>query len=117
MASLEMDLALYRGDFAEGSYDDWLLDHRYRLESLLSEALARSMLSYEAGGEYDGALAAALKLAHHDPLREDAPGVAMRAYCRLAQRRAEAVAVVVDPSHWAGRKGEKPFTGAARVQI
>ena len=59
-ASLEAGLALYRGDFMEGHYDDWILNYRYRLESLFSEALARLMVRYEAGGEYDGALAAAL---------------------------------------------------------
>jgi ABC-type oligopeptide transport system substrate-binding subunit/DNA-binding SARP family transcriptional activator len=87
-ASLEAGLALYRGPFMEGYYDDWILDHRYRLEGLYSEALARLMTRYEAGGEYDGALTAALKLANHDPLREDAQSVAMRAYCRLGQRSA-----------------------------
>jgi DNA-binding SARP family transcriptional activator len=46
------------------------------------------MNSHEAGGEYEGALAVALKLAHHHPLREDAYGVAMWAYCRLGQRSA-----------------------------
>jgi predicted ATPase/DNA-binding SARP family transcriptional activator len=87
-ASLEAGLALYRGDFMEGFYDDWILDYRYRLESLFSGALARLMIRYEAGGEYEGALAAALKLANHDPLREDAHCVAMRAYYRLGQRSA-----------------------------
>ena len=88
MASLEAGLALYRGEFMEGFYDDWILTYRYRLESLFSEALARRMTGLEAGGEYEGALAAALKLADHDPLREDAHGVAMRAYYRLGQRSA-----------------------------
>ena len=59
-----------------------------RLENLYSEALARLMVGHEAGGEYDGALAAALKLADHDPLREDAHCVAMHAYYRLGQRSA-----------------------------
>jgi len=29
-ASLEAGLVLYRGDFMEGRYDDWILDYRYR---------------------------------------------------------------------------------------
>lgn len=79
---------LYRGDFLDGFYDDWILNERYRLETLFSEALARLMASHEAREEHDAALAAALRLLDHDPLREDAHRAAMRAYCRLGQRNA-----------------------------
>jgi hypothetical protein len=85
---LEPAIALYRGDFAEGFCDDWILSHRYRLENLYLEALARLTVGHEARGEYNGALAAALRLGEHDPLREDAHCVAMRAHYQLEQRGA-----------------------------
>lgn len=86
--SLQSTVALYRGEFMEGFYDDWVLNERYRLETLLSEALARLMTGLELQGQHDDALAAALRLLQHDPLREDAHRSAMRAFCRLGQRNA-----------------------------
>jgi ABC-type transport system substrate-binding protein/DNA-binding SARP family transcriptional activator len=88
LSCLQSAVALYRGDFMDGFYDDWVLDERYRLETLFSEALARLMMGLEAGGEYNGALAIGLRLLQHDPLREDAHRLAMRALCRLGQRNA-----------------------------
>jgi hypothetical protein len=46
---LQAAVALYRGDFLDGFYDDWVLNERYRLETLFSEALARLMSGLEAG--------------------------------------------------------------------
>jgi ABC-type oligopeptide transport system substrate-binding subunit/DNA-binding SARP family transcriptional activator len=88
LSCLQSAIALYRGDFLEGFYDDWVLNERYRLETLFSEALARLMTGLEAGGDYDGALAVGLRLLQRDPLREDAHRLAMRAFCRLGQRNA-----------------------------
>jgi oligopeptide transport system substrate-binding protein len=88
MASLQSAVALYRGDFLDGFYDDWIISERYRLEGLLLDVLARLMLGREAGGEHQAALEAALRLLGRDPLREDAHRLAMRAHCRLGQRNA-----------------------------
>ena len=79
---------LYRGDFLDGFYDDWIINERYRLETLFLEALARLMVGHETRGEHQAALATALRLLGRDPLREDAHRLAMRAYCRLGQRNA-----------------------------
>jgi DNA-binding SARP family transcriptional activator len=86
IASLRSAVSLYRGDFLDGFYDDWIINERYRLETLYHEALARLMLCHERGGDHNGALATALRLLNHDPLREDAHRLSMRAYCRLGQR-------------------------------
>jgi ABC-type oligopeptide transport system substrate-binding subunit/DNA-binding SARP family transcriptional activator len=86
--SLSSAVTLYRGDFLDGFYDDWIINERYRLETLFLEALARLMVCYERKGDPNGALATALQLLSHDPLREDAHRLAMRAYCRLGQRNA-----------------------------
>ncbi len=88
LASLQSAVALCRGDFLEGFYDDWVLNERYRLDTLFSEVLARLMRGLKAGGDYDGALAVGLQLLQRDPLREDAHRLAMRAFCRLGQRNA-----------------------------
>ena len=87
-ASLQSAVTLYRGDFLDGFYDDWIISERYRLEALFLEALARLMVGHEIGGEHQAALAEALRLLGRDPLREDAHRLAMRAYCRLGQRNA-----------------------------
>lgn len=85
---LESAVALYCGDFLAGFYDDWIINERYRLEALFSDALGRLMTGQEANGEYEAALSTALRLLQYDPLREDAHRLAMRAYCRLGQRNA-----------------------------
>jgi ABC-type oligopeptide transport system substrate-binding subunit/DNA-binding SARP family transcriptional activator len=88
VGSLESAVALYRGDFLDGFYDDWVINQRYRLEGLFLEVLARLMAGRETGGEHQAALETALHLLGRDPLREEAHRVAMRAYCRLGQRNA-----------------------------
>jgi DNA-binding SARP family transcriptional activator/predicted ATPase len=88
VSALQQAVALVRGDFLDGFYDDWVLSERYRLESLYCDALAGLMAALEALGEHAAALAAALRLLEQDPLREDAHRAAMRAYCRLGQRHA-----------------------------
>ncbi len=85
-ASLQSAVTLYRGDFLDGFYDDWIINERYRLETLFLEALARLMAGDEREGDHQAALATALRLLGHDPLREDAHRLAMRGYCRLGQR-------------------------------
>ncbi|MGE5603851.1 MAG: ATP-binding protein, partial [Nitrososphaerales archaeon] len=79
---------MYRGDFLDGFYDDWVLTERYRLESLYHDALAQLTAAREALGEYEAALATALRLLDHDPLREDAHRAVMRSYWRLGKRHA-----------------------------
>jgi predicted ATPase/DNA-binding SARP family transcriptional activator len=88
VSALQQAIELYRDDFLEGFYDDWVLSERYRLESLYCDALTGLMAAREALGEHEAALAMAMRLLEQDPLREDAHRAAMRAYCRLGQRHA-----------------------------
>lgn len=88
LPSLESAVALYQGDLMDGFYDDWVVGERYRIQALYSEALARLMAGLEARGAYSQALGTGMRLLHHDPLREDAYQLTMRAYCRLGQRNA-----------------------------
>jgi DNA-binding SARP family transcriptional activator len=87
-ASLQKAIALYRGDFLEGFYDDWAISERYRLESLYLDALARLVSVLESAGDPQASLAAAYRLLSRDTLREDAYQAAMRSLCRLGQRKA-----------------------------
>ena len=60
--SLCSAVALYRGDFLEGFYDDWIVSERYRLESLYIETLGQLMILYEAGKDHQAAMATAFRL-------------------------------------------------------
>jgi len=86
--NIQHAIELYRGEFLSGFYDDWVVDERYRLETLYCDALARLMVAYEAQAVYQSALHTALKLLAHDSLREDAHRLVMRAYSWLGQRNA-----------------------------
>ncbi len=85
--SLQAGVDLYKGDFLEGFYDDWVINLQYRLQSLFMAALLQLMKSYEAAGDDRRAIDAALKLLSLDPLSETACRVAMRSYFRIGQRR------------------------------
>ena len=87
-ASLHAAVDLYRGDFLNNFYDDWVISERYRLESIFLDVLARLMAAREALGDYSAALATARQLLYRDPLREDAHRMVMRAHCHLGQRHA-----------------------------
>ena len=88
MADLETAAALYRGDFLEGFYDEWVIDERYQLHGRLLEVLARLISLYEAHEQPQPTLATALRLLAQDPLQESAHRAAMRAYAHLGQRNA-----------------------------
>jgi DNA-binding SARP family transcriptional activator len=51
LPALQSAVDLYRGELMEGFYDDWVLNERYRLETLLSETLAQLMTDLEAREE------------------------------------------------------------------
>lgn len=87
-SNLQAALGLYRGDFLAGSYEDWILHERYRLENLYLDGLARLMAGYESMHDFDSALEVSQRLLAHDPLREDAHRTAMRVYSWLGQRNA-----------------------------
>ena len=85
---LRAALELYRGEFLPGSYEDWIIHERYRLENLYLDGMARLMAAYEARSAYKRALEVALRLLAQDALREEAHRTAMRVYCRLGKRNA-----------------------------
>ena len=86
--SLQKAVEHYRGMLLEGYYDDWIINLRYRLETLYLDALNHLMMIHEASGAHSETLSIALRLLENDPLREEAYRTAMRAYCSLGQRNA-----------------------------
>ncbi|HOU13100.1 MAG TPA: BTAD domain-containing putative transcriptional regulator [Anaerolineae bacterium] len=83
-------VALYRGEFLNGYYDDWLLPERERLRELFLVALERLIADCKARGDYQHALTHARRLAVEDPWRESAHCEVMR-LCHLLGRDAEAL--------------------------
>jgi len=69
----ELDLAvpLYRGDYLEDFYDDWILRERERLRSIQAANLAALVDRYRGALDYPAAIAFAQSLLRLDPLRED----------------------------------------------
>lgn len=86
--SLQTAVSLYRGDFLDGFYDEWIITERYRLQSQFLDALTRLMRLQETAGDYKPALETAVRLLDNDPLREEAYRVVMRAYALMGQRNA-----------------------------
>jgi len=79
-------VALYRGDFLEGFYDDWCLEERYRLESIYLGTLERLVAVCEALDLPEEALRCARLLLVRDPLREDMHRAVIRLHVRLGNR-------------------------------
>lgn len=68
----------YTGDLLLGSYDDWVLVERARLQRRLIDALEQLCAELEARGEHADALRYAERLLRADPLREDTYRLLMR---------------------------------------
>ena len=89
-ARLRRAVSLYRGELLAGLYDDWVLAERYRLETLLLDALARLARASLRSGEHAEALHYAERLLTHDPLREDVHRLVIGLYLTLGDRVAAA---------------------------
>ena len=65
-------VALYRGDYLEDFYDEWVLPERERLRELQSANLVALIEERRRALDYPGAIGFAQSLVRLDPLREDA---------------------------------------------
>lgn len=63
-------VALYAGDLLQGSYDEWLLGERERLQQRYITALTRLTALLEARRDHGQAIHVAERLLRHDPLDE-----------------------------------------------
>jgi ABC-type oligopeptide transport system substrate-binding subunit/DNA-binding SARP family transcriptional activator len=85
-SDLQDAIAIYKGNFLDGFYDDWVIRERFRLESLFIEALSKLMVLQEEASDLNLALSTAHQLMEIDSLREDAHRLLMRVYCAMGQR-------------------------------
>jgi len=88
VARYEEAVALYRGEFMQGCYDDWVEEQRayYREQYLRAlEALADAA---RRDGEWTRTLDIAQRLLHDDPFREDMHCAVMQAHAALGHRGA-----------------------------
>jgi len=84
----EQAIEIYRGDFAQGSYEPWVDEQRsyYREQYLhLLESLAAVAEKRE---EWSRSLQLAQQILHEDPFREDIHCVVMRAHVNMGNRGA-----------------------------
>ncbi len=82
----EEAVALYRGDFMQGGYDEWVEEQRtyYREQYLrILEALAAVAQKMQ---EWSRSLQLAQQILHSDPFREDTHCMIMRAHAALGNR-------------------------------
>lgn len=87
---LEAALALYRGEYLAGFYDDWAQVERERLRSEYLRALQSLVAAHKGGSDYALALSFARRITLHDPLHEEAHREVMR-LCYLLGRTNEAL--------------------------
>ncbi len=88
IAALERAISLYRGDFLQGWYEDWVLVEAERLRLMYSQALQDIGECYQASGQPEKALDAARMLLGIDPLKEDIHRQVMGLYASLGRREA-----------------------------
>jgi DNA-binding SARP family transcriptional activator len=87
---LEAAIRLYKGALLEGTYNDWCLADRERLQLLLIRALKRVLVHRRVTGAVDAAIAAGRRLLAIDPLQEDIHRELMRCFA-ASGRRAQAL--------------------------
>jgi ATP/maltotriose-dependent transcriptional regulator MalT/DNA-binding SARP family transcriptional activator len=83
--ALRQAIALYRGDYMEGSYSDWCLTKRRILEEQYLDALSELAHWYMNEGSYDQALELCEKALQKDNYREEMYRLMMRGYSLLGQ--------------------------------
>ncbi|MCC6444354.1 MAG: AAA family ATPase [Armatimonadetes bacterium] len=76
---------LYRGNFLEGYYDDWVLSEQRRLSDLYFKTLTLLIERLREGRDMERALHYAYKGVGLDPLREDLHRAIMSFYAALGQ--------------------------------
>lgn len=79
---------LYRGDLLEGSFQDWCIYERERLQRLYLAILDKLMSYHESHGEYETALEYGVRNLRCDPARERTHRQMMRLYYLVGDRTA-----------------------------
>ncbi len=81
-------VALYRGDFLEGCYDDWCLEERDYLKNLYLKALQELVVHHAELKEYEQAISHAKLILSENPLQEEIHRQLMYLYHAIGDRNA-----------------------------
>src|SRR5262249_33884581 len=81
-------LALYRGDFLEELYYDWVQELQSHYRDLYLEALKKLVTFYSDNSDYEQAIRYGQMILQRDPYREDAHCQVMEAFVRSGNRAA-----------------------------
>jgi DNA-binding SARP family transcriptional activator len=85
LAALERVVALYTGDLLPEIYDDWILARRVALHEKYLTSLLRLGQAAEQRDQSEAAYQYYLRLAHDDPLREEAHRGLMRSLAHMGR--------------------------------
>ena len=88
LGRLEAAVALYRGEFMSGCYDDWVEEPRAHYREQYLRALETLAASAQGAGDWTRSLDLAQRILREDAFREDVHCVAMRAHAALGNRGA-----------------------------
>ncbi len=83
---LKHALSLYKGEFLEGLYDQWILDRREELHELFLDGMKKLMQYYQFQGQDDLAILTGRKILATDPFQEDVHRVLAALYLRTGRR-------------------------------
>lgn len=84
----EEAVALYRGDFMENSYDEWVEEQRAHYRERYTRALEALVGAAQEAREWSRSLHLAQQILQHDSFREDVHCMIMRSHAALGSRMA-----------------------------
>ncbi|MGI9104642.1 MAG: BTAD domain-containing putative transcriptional regulator [Pyrinomonadaceae bacterium] len=87
-SSYEDALALYRGDFMQGSYDDWVEEQRSYYREQYLRMLEALVVAAQKNEDWPRSLQLAQRILSDDQFREDVHCMIMRAHAALGNRAA-----------------------------
>jgi LuxR family transcriptional regulator, maltose regulon positive regulatory protein len=82
----EEAVALYRGEFMQGSHDHWIEEQRAYYRNQYLRMLERLASAAQEAGEWDRSIPLAQRILRDDPFREDVHCMVMRAHAALGNR-------------------------------
>ncbi|HEY9282289.1 MAG TPA: bacterial transcriptional activator domain-containing protein, partial [Pyrinomonadaceae bacterium] len=85
-AAYEEAVALYRGEFMQGSHEHWIEEQRAYYRGQYLKMLERLAAAAEEAGEWERSLALGQRILREDPFREDVHCTVMRAHAAQGNR-------------------------------
>jgi ATP/maltotriose-dependent transcriptional regulator MalT/DNA-binding SARP family transcriptional activator len=86
IAGYEAAVKLYRGEFMQGSYDDWVEEQRNYYREQYLHLLLALVIAAQKAEEWPRSLYLAQQILHDDPFREDIHCLVMRAHAAQGNR-------------------------------